>query len=143
MKTINPKQLKNTERKWYMIDAEGQNLGRLSTKVAVLLRGKDRVDFASNVDNGSYVVVLNADKIALTWSKEEDKLYYTHSGFMGGIKVKTASEMRTKKGTDIIKLAVKWMLPKNKLRDDMLSRLKLQLDWNHKYEAQKPELIKL
>lgn len=126
-----------------MIDAEGQNLGRLSTKVAVLLRGKDRVDFASNVDNGSYVVVLNADKIALTWSKEEDKLYYTHSGFMGGIKVKTASEMRTKKGTDIIKLAVKWMLPKNKLRDDMLSRLKLQLDWNHKYEAQKPELIKL
>jgi large subunit ribosomal protein L13 len=66
MKTINPKQLKNTERKWYMIDAEGQNLGRLSTKVAVLLRGKDRVDFASNVDNGSYVVVLNADKIALT-----------------------------------------------------------------------------
>ena len=143
MKTIVPKQiLDNTQRKWYVIDAEGQTLGRLATKVAVLLRGKDRVDFAPHVDNWAYVVVLNASKVLVTWAKEE-KEYHTHSGFMGGLKTMTTKEMRVKKPTDLLKLAVSWMLPKNKLREWMISRLKLQLDGTHKYEAQKPETITL
>lgn len=143
MRTINPKQIINTERKWYVIDAEWQNLGRLATKVAVILRGKDRVDFAPHVDNWAYVIVLNADKIALTWNKEEDKLYRTHSQFMGGLKETSVKVMRKTKPTEIIKLAVKWMLPKTKCRDDVLLRLKLETVGTHKYEAQKPETITL
>ncbi len=143
MKTINPKQIINTERKWYVIDAKDQNLGRLASKVAVIIRGKDRVDFAPHVDNGSYVVVLNSDKIALTWNKEEDKVYRTHSQFMGGLKTTSVKVMREKNPAEIIRLAVKWMLPKTRLRDDMLSRLKLEIWDTHKYEAQKPVTITL
>lgn len=143
MKTLNPKQIDNTERKWYQIDATWLNLGRLATKLAVILRGKDRVDFAPHVDNWSYVVVLNADKVVLTWNKEDDKLYRTHSQFMGWLKETTAKTMRVKKPTEILKLAIKGMLPKNKLRDDMLFRLKLETWATHKFEAQKPELITL
>jgi len=143
MKTINPKQIINTERKWYAIDAEGLNLWRLATKLAVILRGKDRVDFAPHVDNGAYVIVLNADKVVLTWNKEEDKLYRTHSQHMGWLKETSAKEMRKKKPTEILKLAIKWMLPKTKCREDVLLRLKLETWATHKYDAQKPETITL
>lgn len=143
MKTIFTKQINNTDRKWYVINAEWQTLGRLATRVAVLLRGKNRVDFAPYLDNGAYVIVLNSEKIALTGNKEEDKEYITHSWFMGGIKIQKTKDLRQKKPADIIKHAINWMLPKNKLRDDMLSRLKLQIWAEHKYEAQKPELINL
>ena len=143
MKTINPKQIANTERKWFLIDANGQTLGRLATKVAIMLKGKDRVDFAPHVDNGAYVIILNAGKINLTWKKEEDKEYHTHSQFMGGLKTTTVREMREKKPTEIIKLAVRGMLPKNRLKDDMLVRLKLELWDTHKYAAQMPVTITL
>lgn len=143
MKTLNPKQIDNTQRKWYLIDAEWQNLWRLATKLAVILRGKDKVDFAPHVDNWAYVVVLNANKVVLTWNKEEAKLYRTHSQFMGWLKEVAAKDMRIKKPTEILKLAIKGMLPKNKLREDMLSRLKLEIWATHGYDAQKPELIKL
>jgi len=143
MKTLNPKQIENTERKWYQIDAQWQNLWRLATKIAVILRGKDRVDFAPHVDNWAYVVVLNANNVVLTWNKEEDKLYRTHSQFMGWLKEVTAKTMRAKKPNEILKLAIKGMLPKNKLREDMLLRLKLETWATHKFEAQKPESIKL
>lgn len=143
MKTINPKQITNTERKWYVIDAEGQTLGRLATKVAVIIRGKDKVDFAPHVDNGSYVIVLNSDKIAVTWNKEEDKVYHTHSQFMGWLKTTSVKTLREKNPTDIIRLAVRGMLPKTRQKDDMLARLKLQIGSAHKYEAQKPTTITL
>lgn len=143
MKTINPKQIANNERKWYIVDAEGQTLWRLATRIAVMLRGKDRVDFAPHVDNWAYVVVLNAWKIWVTWNKEQDKMYYTHSWFMWGLKTSKTSELREKKPFDIVKLAVKGMLPKNKLRDDMISRLKLEEWATHGYEAQKPETVSL
>lgn len=143
MKTINPKQITNTERKWYVIDAQGQTLGRLATKVAVILRGKDRVDFAPHVDNWSYVIVLNSDKIALTWNKEEDKVYHTHSQFMWGLKTTSVKTMREKKPEEIIRLAIRWMLPKTRLKDDMLNRLKLEIWSEHKFDAQKPVTITL
>lgn len=143
MKTINPKQITNTERKWYQVDANGQTLWRLATKVAVIIRWKDRVDFAPHVDNWAYVIVLNADKIVVTWNKEEDKLYRTHSQFMGWLKEVSVKTKRITKPTEIFKLAVKWMLPKTKHRDDMLLRLKLEIWDTHKYEAQKPEVITL
>ncbi|MCK9273239.1 50S ribosomal protein L13 [Candidatus Gracilibacteria bacterium] len=143
MKTINPTQLVNTSRKWYLIDAEGKNLGRLATKVAVLLKGKSKVDFAPHLDNGDYVVVLNAGKVAVTGNKAEDKLYHTHSGFIGGIKEVNFNTLKEKKPTEALKLAISGMLPKNKLRDGMLSRLKLELGSTHKYEAQQPVTIEL
>ena len=85
MKTLTPKQLNSTERKWYVVDAEGQTLGRLSTIIATTLRGKNKVDFASHVDNGDYVVVINADKFAVTGNKMKDKLYHRHTGYLGGL----------------------------------------------------------
>lgn len=143
MKTINPTQLVNTSRKWYLIDAEGKNLWRLATKVAVLLKWKSKVDFAPHLDNWDYVVVLNAWKVAVTWNKAEDKLYHTHSWFIGWIKEVNFNTLKEKKPTEALKLAISWMLPKNKLRDGMLSRLKLELGSTHKYEAQQPVTIEL
>ena len=143
MKTINPTQLVNTSRKWYLIDAEGKNLWRLATKVAVLLKWKSKVDFAPHLDNWDYVVVLNAWKVAVTWNKAEDKIYHTHSGFIGWIKEINFNTLKAKKPTEALKLAISWMLPKNKLRDGMLDRLKLELGSTHKYEAQQPVTIEL
>ena len=143
MKTLNPKQIENKDRKWYLVDADGQNLWRLATKLAVILRWKDRVDFAPHVDNWSYIVVTNCEKIAVTWNKEEDKLYRTHSQFMGWLKEVSVKTMREKNPSEIIKLAVKWMLPKTRHRENMLARLKLCVWAEHTYEAQKPETITL
>lgn len=143
MKTINPKQIINTERKWYFIDAEWKNLGRLATKLAVILRWKDRVDFAPHVDNWAYIVVLNSDKVVLTWSKEEDKLYRTHSQYMWWLKEVSAKDLRKNKPTEILKLAIKGMLPKTRQRDGMLLRLKLETWVTHNYDAQKPVEITL
>lgn len=138
-----PKQTTGNERKWYIIDAEGQVLGRLATKIATKLSGKDRVDFAHHVDNGDYVIVINAEKVAVTGNKEESKMYRTHSGFMGGLKEITLGKLRSKRPTTILEHAVNGMLPKNRLRDSMMARLKLVEGTAHSYEAQKPEVIKL
>ncbi|EKD66444.1 MAG: 50S ribosomal protein L13 [uncultured bacterium (gcode 4)] len=143
MKTINPTQLVNTSRKWYLIDADGKNLWRLATRVAVLLKWKSKVDFAPHLDNWDYVVVLNAWKVAVTWNKAEDKIYHTHSGFIGWIKEINFNTLKAKKPTEALKLAISGMLPKNKLRDGMLDRLKLELGSTHKYEAQQPVTIEL
>lgn len=143
MKTINPKQLDQIERKWYIIDAKWQTLGRLATKIAMTLRWKEKVNFASYVDNWDYVIVLNSDKFKVTWNKLSDKTYYTHSGFLWWIKETTLSELLVKKPTKALELAVSWMLPKNKLRDNMLSRLKLVTWSEHNFSAQKPQELKL
>lgn len=141
MKTLMPKQIVGSDRKWYVIDAEGQNLGKLATRIAVLLKGKDRVDFAPHVDNGSYVIVLNAGKVAVTGNKEEQKVYRTHSGYMGSLKEITLGKLRAKKPAEIVRHAVFGMLPKNRLRDGMMLRLKLELGNAHGYDSQKPETI--
>lgn len=142
MKTFSPKK-EDIKRNWYLIDAEGQVLGRLATKIANLLRGKDKVTFSPHMDCGDYVVVINADKVKLTGRKEYLKKYYSHSGFPGALKEITAEKLRVKKPTKILELAVKGMLPKNKLRDGMMSKLKLFEGAEHTHEAQKPETISL
>jgi len=141
MKTLMPKQIVGADRKWYVIDAEGQNLGNLATRIAVLLKAKDRVDFAPHVDNGSYVIVLNAGKVAVSGNKEEQKVYRTHSGYMGSLKEITLGKLRAKKPTEIVRHAVFGMLPKNRLRDGMMLRLKLETGNAHGYDSQKPETI--
>ncbi len=143
MKTITPKQCTPAERKWYVVDAEGQTLGRLATKLAVMLNGKNKVDFASHVDNGDYVVVINADKFVVTWKKMTDKMYHRHTGYLGGLKSTSLEDMLKKKPTKALELAISGMLPKNKLRKNMLSRLKLFSGTEHKYEAQQPETVQL
>ncbi len=143
MKTINPKQLETIERKWYVIDAKWQTLGRLASKIAIILRWKDKVNFATYVDNWDYVVVLNSDKFNVTWNKMNDKMYYTHSGYLGWLKETNLTDLLEKKPTKALELAVSWMLPKNKLRVDMISRLKLVTWVEHKFGAQNPQEIKL
>lgn len=142
MKTITPSQLKGSERQWYIIDAKGQTLGRLATQIATILRGKNKVAFAPHMDNGDYVVVINCDKFEVTWNKLTDKKYYRHTGFLGGLKEISLEKLLGKKPTKPLEFAVSGMLPKNKLRADMLSRLKLFTGEEHSFAAQKPQLIK-
>jgi large subunit ribosomal protein L13 len=125
MKTITPTQLKGDERKWYIIDAKEQTLGRLATKIAVILKGKNKASFAPHLDNGDYVIVTNCDKFSVTGKKLSDKIYYSHTGYLGGLKEISLENLLEKKPLRALELAVYGMLPKNKLRKDMLSRLKL------------------
>lgn len=143
MKTLVSKQIPGNERPWFVVDAADKNLGRLATRIARVLSGRDRVDFTPHIDNGAYVVVINAEKIAVTGSKEEVKMYRTHSGYMGGLKETTLSKMREINPSHIVTHAISGMLPKNKLRDGMLARLKVVSGSEHKYEAQKPETLSL
>ncbi len=143
MKTIATKQISEKDRKWYIIDASENNLGRLSTKIATILRWKNKIDFASYVDNWDYVIVINSWKFSVTWKKISDKMYYTHSWYLWGIKKTNLAEMLEKKPTKILWLSVFWMLPKNKLRKSMFSRLKL-FEWSeHTFLAQKPIELKI
>lgn len=143
MKTLMPKQLQNDERKWFVVDAQGQTLGRLSTQIATILKGKNKVSYAPHVDNWDYVIVINSDKIAVSWNKLEDKIYYRHTGFLWGIKEISLWRLLEKKPTEALRKAVSWMLPKNKLRKHMISRLKLVVGQEHGFKAQKPETITL
>ena len=138
-----PKPIKGNERKWYIVDAKGQTLGRLATKIAVILKWKNKVDYAPHVDNGDYVIVLNADKFAVTGNKMSDKIYYKHTGYLGGLKETPLEDMLRKKPLRALELAVSGMLPKNKLRKDMISRLKGFTGTEHTFTAQKPVEIKL
>ncbi|MFK7780190.1 MAG: 50S ribosomal protein L13 [Candidatus Gracilibacteria bacterium] len=142
MKTITPKQLKGDERKWYVIDASEQTLGRLATQIAVILKGKNKVSFAPHLDNGDYVIVTNCDKFKVTGKKLTDKMYYRHTGYLGGLKEISLEDLLIKKPTKALELAVNGMLPKNKLRAGMISRLKLFTGDEHSFKAQQPELIK-
>ena len=138
-----PKQTLKADRAWYLIDAQGQTLGRLASKIATLISGKNHVDFAPHLDNGDYVVVINAGKIVVTGNKESDKLYRTHSGHMGGLKETNLAMLREKRPLAILEHAVSGMLPKNRLRSDMMLRLRLSETSTHDYEAQKPTVISL
>lgn len=125
MKTLMPKQLENDARKWYIVDAKGQTLGRLAAHIATLLKGKNKVSFAPHLDNGDYVIVLNSEKISVTGNKLSQKMYYRHSGFLGGLKTTSLEKLLNKKPTEVLQKAVSGMLPKNKLRQNMMLRLKL------------------
>lgn len=143
MKTLVSKQIPGNKRPWFVVDAADQTLGRLATVIAKKLSGRDRVDFTPHIDNGAYIVVINAEKIAVTGTKEEVKLYRTHSGYMGGLKETTLADMRKLNPAHIISHAVSGMLPKNKLREKMLDRLKVVAGAEHQYAAQKPETLSL
>lgn len=136
-----PKQIDNTARNWYIVDAKGKTLGRLATEIAIRLKGKHKPSYAPHVDNGDYVVVVNADKFVVTGKKMSDKKYYSHSGFLGGLKEITLDKLLAKKPTEPLQKAVYGMLPKNKLRKDMSDRLKLYVTESHPHTAQNPETI--
>jgi len=130
------------EHKWFVVDAEGEIVGRLATRIANVLRGKHKPSYTPHVDTGDYVIVLNADKIRFTGKKMEDKIYQRYSGFPGGQKERTAKEMLEKKPEAIIEKAVKGMLPKNKLGRQMFKKLFVYTGAEHNHAAQKPETFK-
>lgn len=130
-------------RKWYIIDAQDQILGRVSTKVASLLIGKGKVTQVPNLDCGDYVIVINASKVKVTRNKAKDKMYYSHSGYPGGFKEINFADLIVKSPTRPIELAVKRMLPANKLKDRMMTRLFVYADSEYKQQAQKPVEVKL
>ena len=129
------------ERKWYVVDAEGQTLGRLSSGIASVLRGKNKPQFTPHVDTGDYVIVINADKIKVTGKKMNQKIYYHHSDYVGGMKETTLKEMLAKKPERVIELAVKGMLPKGPLGRSMYTKLFVYAGPEHKHAAQKPEVL--
>lgn len=131
------------ERKWLVVDAEGQTLGRLASEVAAILRGKNKPTFTPHVDTGDHVIIINAEKIHLTGNKLNDKIYYRHTQFTGGLKQRTALEMRTKYPTRMLELAVKGMLPKNSLGRQMYTKLNVYAGAEHPHAAQKPEAYEL
>ena len=129
------------ERKWYVVDAEGQTLGRLSAEIAKVLRGKNKPEYTPHVDTGDYVVVINAAKIKVTGKKMDQKIYYNHSDYVGGMKETTLKEMMAKKPEMVIELAVKGMLPKGPLGRTMLKKLHVYAGPDHEQQAQKPEVL--
>ncbi len=142
MKTQVPR-TNDISRDWYVVDAENMVLGRLATRIATVLRGKNKPIFAPSVDTGDFVIVVNADKIALTGNKLSDKIYYSHSGYPGGIKSITAGKLMEKKAEEVIWKAVKGMLPKNKLASQMLKKLKVYAGGSHPHKAQQPKPLQV
>lgn len=130
-------------RQWWLVDATDMTLGRLSTKIATVLRGKHKVIYTPHVDTGDYVVVINAEKVKLTGNKSTHKMYYHHTGFPGGIKARKASEMLEKHPTALIQKAVKGMMAKNALNRHALHRLKLYAGTDHPHTAQQPQPLKI
>jgi len=128
-------------RKWFVVDAEGLTLGRLSTEVAHILRGKHKPTFTPNMDNGDFVIIVNAEKIHVTGKKMDDKIYKRHSGHPGGLKETTLKTMLARKPADVLKLAVRGMLPKNNLGREMFKKLKVYAGPTHNHDAQKPEVL--
>ncbi|MFW6237641.1 MAG: 50S ribosomal protein L13 [Halanaerobiales bacterium] len=131
------------ERKWYVVDAEGKTLGRLATRVAEVLRGKHKPTFTPHVDTGDFVIVVNADKVQLTGKKWEQKKYYHHSQYPGGLKELSYEELREKRPELIVKNAVRGMLPHNKLGEKIFKKLKVYTEADHPHEAQQPEELEL
>ena len=142
MKTFLAKK-ETVQPKWYLIDAEGQVLGRLAVKVANIIRGRNKPIYTPNVDTGDYVVIVNAEKIVLTGKKEEQKTYMSFSGFVGGHRTRTVPQLRDKRPEFLIEHAVKGMLPKNRLADKMLTKLRIFAGPAHDHVAQNPEKISL
>jgi len=137
MKTYQAKK-EGVEHQWFLVNAEGKVLGRMATGLAKILSGKNKAIYTPHVDTGDFVVVINANKISLTGKKMKDKIYYHHSGHPGGIKAVSAEKLLAKKPTELIRLAVKGMLPKNSLGRQMLRKLKLYSGPNHPHESQAP-----
>ncbi len=142
MKTYWPKK-EDIKRNWYLVDAKGKILGRLATKIAELLIGKGKTTFTPSVDNGDFVVVINAKDVVLTGKKWKQKTYYWHTGYPGGFRSVTAEKLKAEKPEEILWQAVYGMLPKNKLRDHRINRLKIYVADNHPHAAQKPVQISL
>ncbi|MBQ4046068.1 MAG: 50S ribosomal protein L13 [Lachnospiraceae bacterium] len=140
MKTYVPS-ASSIERKWYVVDAEGQTLGRLASQVASILRGKNKAIFTPYIDCGDYVIIVNADKIKVTGKKLNDKIYYKHSAYVGGMKTTTLKELLAKKPEKAVELAVKGMLPKGPIGSQMYKKLFVYAGPEHKHAAQKPEVI--
>jgi len=141
MERITPMNFTGIQRKWHLIDAKDKVLGRLATRIAMLLMGKRKPNYTPHLDQGDFVVVINAEKVKLTGKKLQGKIYYSHSGYPGGLKEKTAEELLKKHPERVIELAVKRMLPKNKLGRKMLKRLKVYAGERHPHQAQNPHRI--
>ena len=131
------------ERKWYVVDAEGKTLGRLASEVAKVLRGKNKAIFTPHIDTGDYVIVVNAEKIKVTGKKMEQKIYYRHSDYVGGMKETTLKEMLAKHPERVIEFAVKGMLPKGPLGRSMINKLHVYAGPEHVHAAQKPEVLEI
>ena len=142
MKTPLPK-IDDIEKKWYVVDASNKVLGRLASQIAIRLRGKHRPDYTPHLDTGDFIIVINADKVRLTGRKLDQKMYYRHSGYLGGLKSMTAKQMLEKKPEEVIRLAVKRMLPKNKLARHQLKKLKIYRGSEHPHQAQMPEPLEI
>lgn len=142
MKTYTPK-ADEIERTWYVVDAGAKPLGRIATEIAHVLRGKHKPSFTPHLDVGDHVIVINADKIVLTGRKMDQKNYYRHSGYIGGLKTINAKKLMEKKPEDIVRFAVKGMLPKNPLGRKIFKKLKVYKGDHHPHEAQQPEVITL
>ncbi|RMG73045.1 MAG: 50S ribosomal protein L13 [Nitrospirae bacterium] len=131
------------ERKWYVVDASGKVLGRMASQIASYLRGKHKPQFTPNVDTGDFIVVINAEKVKLTGKKMEQKVYYHHTGYPGGLKAETARKRLQRKPEQVVMDAVKGMLPKNRLGRKMLKKLKVYRGSEHPHQAQKPEILNI
>jgi len=133
--------VKEIERKWYVVDAEGKVLGRLASEIATRLRGKHKPNFSSHMDVGDFIVVVNAEKVRLTGNKLADKMYYHHSGYIGGLREQTAKEVLEKKPEELLKSAVKGMLSKSNLGRQQFKKLKVYAGSDHPHAAQQPEQL--
>ena len=142
MKTYNAKP-GEIARHWYLVDADGQTLGRLATRIADTLRGKRKPQYTPHVDTGDFVVVVNAEKIAVTGDKLDSKIYYRHSGYPGGLRQRTLREQLERRPTEVLRKAVKGMLPRNRLARTQLTKLKIYAGPEHPHEAQAPKPLNL
>ena len=142
MKTWNAKP-GEVERRWYVVDANGQTLGRLATQIAVTLRGKNKAEYTPHTDTGDFVIVVNADKIAVTGNKLDNKMYYRHSGYPGGLRSRTLRQQLDRQPTEVLRKAVKGMLPRNRLSRAQLTKLKIYAGPDHPHEAQAPQPLPL
>ena len=133
----------NRQRDWYVVDAEGKTLGRLSTQIAEVLRGKRKPEYTPHCDVGDYVVVVNAERIRVTGNKKRDKQYYRHTGYPGGIRSRSLGEMLDRRPEEVIRKAVKGMLPRNRLARKQLTKLKVYAGPEHPHAAQKPETLEI
>lgn len=141
MRTTFMANAQNVDRKWYVIDAQGQTVGRLASQIATVLRGKHKPTYTPHVDCGDHVIVINADKVVFTGKKLDQKLYRRHSGYAGGLKETTARDMLNAHPERVIMYAVKGMLPKNSLGRQMLTKLRVYAGTEHNHEAQQPEVL--
>ena len=142
MKTVSTRR-EDAQHDWYVVDAEGKTLGRFASEIARRLRGKHKAEYTPHVDTGDYIVVVNAEKVRVTGKKEQDKIYYRHSGYPGGIKATTLGKMRAEHPERVLAAAVRGMMPRNSLGRAMLRKLKVYAGPSHPHAAQQPQALEL